>query len=183
LALETLGLTGLASIDLFEHNYGPARAAYAAVLAQLRSRANKYFEMESLKGLGLASLGLGQRVEARAAFSEMLELALAATASHSSYLADALSCIALAAEPDAAGRAARLRGAVAKLNSDAGVIMNAYDDAGAELDGHFERKLVAVLGEDAWEQENAAGATMTLEEAIVVARFLCDGAEAVASPE
>lgn len=37
-----------------------------------------------------------------------------------------------------------------------------------------------MLGEDAWEQEKAAGSTMTLEEAIAVARFLCDGSEAAA---
>jgi predicted ATPase/class 3 adenylate cyclase len=174
LALEALGLADLGAINLVEHDYGSARAAYAAVLTQLRSSASKYYEMESLKGLGLASLGLGQRVEARAAFSEMLELALAATASHSSYIAGALSCIALAAEPDAAGRAARLRGAVAQLNSDAGVVMNAYYDARAEVEGHFERELVAVLGEEAWEQEKAAGSTMTLEEAIALAQSLCD---------
>jgi predicted ATPase/class 3 adenylate cyclase len=182
LTLETLGLESLGAINLVERDYGSARTAYAAVLTQLRSSANKHYEMESLKGLGLASLGLGQHVEARAAFSEMLELALAATASHSSYLAGALSCIALAAEPDAAGRAARLRGAVAQLNSDAGVVMNAYD-AGAELEGHFERELVAVLGEDAWKQEKKAGSTMTLEEAIAVARLLCGGAEAAASAD
>jgi hypothetical protein len=57
--------------------------------------------------------------------------------------------------------------------------MNAYD-AGAELERHFERELVVVLGEDAWEQEKAAGSTMTLEEAIAVARFLCDGSETAA---
>ena len=44
------------------------------MLTRLRSSASKYYEMESLKGFGLASLGMGQRVEARAAFSEMLEL-------------------------------------------------------------------------------------------------------------
>jgi predicted ATPase/class 3 adenylate cyclase len=178
-ALETIGLADLGAYNLVEHDYESARAAYAEVLTQLRSSATKYYELESLRGLGLAWLGLGQRVEARAAFFEMLELALAATASHSSYLAGALSCIAVAAEPNAAGRAARLRGAVAQLNSDAGVVMNAYD-AGTELERQFERELVAVLGEDAWEQEKAAGSTMTLEEAIAVARFLCDGPEAAA---
>jgi hypothetical protein len=64
----------------------------------------------------------------------------------------------------------------------AGVVMNAYADD-AELEGHFERKLVAVLGEDAWEQEKAAGSTMTLEEAIAGARVLCDLADAAASAD
>jgi predicted ATPase/class 3 adenylate cyclase len=177
LALETLGLAELGRLNLVAHEYGSARAAYAAVLTRLRSSDTRYYELESLKGFGLASLGLGQRVEARAAFSEMLELALAATSSHSSYLADALSCIALAAEPDAAVHAARLRGAVARLNSDTGVIMNAYDDAGAELDVHFERQLVAVLGEETWEREKAAGSRMTLDEAIEVALSLIDSAK------
>jgi len=67
-----------------------------------------------------------QRDEARAAFAGMLELAIAATKKHSVDVAGALSGIAFAAEPAAADRAARLRGAVAQLNRDADVVMNAY---------------------------------------------------------
>jgi len=84
LALETMGLAELGRLNLVEHEYESARAAYAAVLTQLRNSDTRYYELESLKGFGLASLGLAQRVEARATFSEMLELALAATGSHSS---------------------------------------------------------------------------------------------------
>jgi predicted ATPase/class 3 adenylate cyclase len=170
--LETLGLADLGALNLIEHDYESSRAAYAAALTQLRNRADKYYELETLKGLGLASLGLGQRGEARAAFAEMLELALAATRTHSVYVAGALSGIALAADPAAADRAARLRGAVAQLNSDAGVVMNAYSEADDELDRQFERPLVAVLGEEAWEREKTAGSRMTLEEAIALAQSL-----------
>jgi hypothetical protein len=152
------------------------------VLTQLRSRTNKYYEMESLQGLGLALLGLERRGEARAAFSEMLELALAATRTHSVYVAGALSGIALAAEPDAADRAARLYGAVAQLNSDAGVVMSAYSDLN-ELRTHFELQLVAVLGEEAWEQARAVGSMMTLEEAIVVAQSLSGHSERAVAVE
>lgn len=173
MSLETLGLADLGALDLIEHDYESSRAAYAAALTQLRSRGDKYWEMETLKGIGLASLGLGQRGEARAAFAEMLDLALAEKRTHSVYVAGALSGIALAADPAAADRAARLRGAVAQLNSDAGVVMNAYDEAAAELEAGFERELVAGLGEEAWEREKAAGSTMTLEQALAVARFLC----------
>ncbi len=173
MTLETLGLADLGALDLIEHDYESSRAAYAAALTQLRSRGDKYWEMETLKGIGLASLGLGRRGEARAAFAEMLDLALAEKRTHSIYVAGALSGIALAADPAAADRAARLRGAVAQLNSDAGVVMNAYDEAAAELEAGFERELVAVLGEEAWERERAAGSTRTLEQAITVARFLC----------
>ena len=177
--LETLGLGDLGALNLIEHDYESARAAYAAALTQLRSRANKYYELEALKGLGLASLGLGSRGEARAAFGEMLDLALAATRTHSAYVAGALSGIALAADPAAASRAGQLRGAVARLNIEAGVVVNAYFEAQADLDGHFERQLAAVLGEEAWEREKRAGSTMTLEEAVALARSLChDSAQA-----
>ena len=55
--------------------------------------------------------------------------------------------------------------------------MNAYDDAGAELDVHFEGQLVAVLGEERWEREKAAGSRMTLDEAIELALSLIDSAK------
>jgi predicted ATPase/class 3 adenylate cyclase len=181
-ALETTGLADLGGLNLADHEYESARAAYAAVLTQLRSRTNKYYEMESLQGLGLALLGLGRRGEARAAFSEMLELAVAATRTHSLYVAGALSGIALAAEPDVADRAARLCGAVAQLNSDAGVVTNAYSE-GNELEKHFERQLVAMLGEEAWEQERAAGSTMTLETAVALAQSLSGHLERAVAAE
>jgi len=56
--------------------------------------------------------------------------------------------------------------------------MNAYFDAGEELQAHFERELVAVLGEEAWEREKAVGSTMTVDEAVAVATFLCGGSKA-----
>jgi tetratricopeptide (TPR) repeat protein len=171
-SMETSGLVDLGELDLLEHDYEAARAAYAAALTQIRSRGEKYNELETLRGLGLASLGLGQRGDARAAFAEMLELAVAATREHSAYVAGALSGIALAADPAAADRAARLRGAVAQLNSDADVVMNAYLRAKDELELHFERQLVVVLGEEAWERQRTAGSTMTLEQAIALARSL-----------
>jgi predicted ATPase len=171
-SVEIVALADLGGLDLLEHDYESARAAYAAALTQLRSRGDKYYESETLRGLGLASLGMGQRREARVAFAEMLELALAATRTHSLYVAGALSGIALAADPAAADRAARLRGAVAQLSTDADVVMNAYSRADDELERHFERRLMVVLGEETWEREKAAGSTMTLEQAITLAQSL-----------
>jgi hypothetical protein len=104
----------------------------------------------------------------------MLELARATTqASYSGYVAEALSGIALAADPEDGDSAARLRGAVAQLNSDAGVAMNAYSPEEAELETTFEGQLVEVLGEEAWERERNAGSELTLEEAIALAQSLC----------
>jgi len=60
-------------------------------------------------------------------------------------------------------------------------VMNAYSRADDELERHFERQLVLVLGEEAWEREKTAGSTMTLEQAIALARSLSgDSARAVA---
>jgi tetratricopeptide (TPR) repeat protein len=171
-SVEIVGLADLGWLDLLEHDYESSRSAYAAAMTQLRSRADKYYEMATLKGLGLASLGLGQRDEARAAFAELLELALAGTRTHSARIAGALSGIALAADPAAADSAARLRGAVAQLNTDADVVTNAYSRADDELERHFERRLVVVLGEEAWEREKTAGSKMTLEQSIALARSL-----------
>ena len=182
-SMETIGLADLGWLDLLEHDYASSRAAYAAALTQLRGRGDKYYEVEMLRGLGLASLGLGQRAEARSAFAEMLELALAATKAHSLVVAGALSGIALAADPAAADRAARLRGAVAQLNSDADVVVNAYFRAEDDLEGYFERELVVLLGNEAWEREKTAGSTMTLEEAIELARSLSGHSERAVVPE
>jgi tetratricopeptide (TPR) repeat protein len=177
--LESLGLADLGRLTLLEHDYESSRAAYTTSLTQLRGLGQKGAEMESLHGVGLASLGLGERDEARAAFAELLELALA----HSAYVAEALSGIALAADPAAAHCAARLRGAVAQLNSDAGVVMNAYFEAEDELEGHFERQLVVVLGEEAWERAKTAGSTMTLEQAIALAQSLSGHSERAVAAE
>ncbi|HEY3206286.1 MAG TPA: adenylate/guanylate cyclase domain-containing protein [Gaiellaceae bacterium] len=182
-SVETIGLADLGWLDLLDHDYESSRAAYAAALTQLRSRGDKHYEPETLRGLGLASLGLGQREKARAAFREMLELELAATRTHSLFVAGALSGIALAAEPAAAGRAARLRGAVAQLNSDADIVANAYSRADDELERHFERELMVLLGEEAWEREKAMGSTMTLEQAIELARSLSGHSEQAVTAE
>jgi tetratricopeptide (TPR) repeat protein len=173
-SFETIGLADLGRVELLERDYESARTAYAAALTQLRRRGDKHYEAETLRGLGLASLGLGRRGEARAAFAEMLELALGMTQTYSPYVAQALSGIALAADPDDAGRAAHLRGAVARLNSGADIATNAYSEKGDELERHFEHALVLAVGDDAWEQLKTAGAAMTLEEAITVAQSLCE---------
>ncbi len=170
---ETIGLADLGWLDLLEADYESSRAAYSAALTQLRSRGDKYYELESLRGLGLALLGLGRRLEARAALSEMLEVALAATRTHSVYVAEALSGIAFAAEPEAVDRAARLRGAVARLSSEADVVANAYSRADEELERHFERQLVDALGAEAWEREKEAGSMLSLEHAVALAQSLC----------
>jgi hypothetical protein len=60
--------------------------------------------------------------------------------------------------------------------------MNAYFRGEDELERHFERELVMLLGKEAWEQEKTAGSTMTLEQAIALGRSLSgQSARAVAA--
>jgi hypothetical protein len=147
---ETVGLADLGRLDLLERDYESARNAYTTALARLRLRGDKYYELEALRGLGLASLGLDRRSEARSAFAEMLDLALAQTQTHSRYIAQALSGIALASDPADSDRAAQLRGAIAQLNEDADIATNAYSGAADQLERHFEQTLVLALGAAAW---------------------------------
>ena len=65
--------------------------------------------------------------------------------------------------------AARLIGAVTALRE--GARLTAWPGE-LELRSHFELPLIDALGEDEWALEQAAGATLTLEEAIELARAL-----------
>jgi hypothetical protein len=97
-AFETLGLVDLARLDLLEAEWESSHALFSEALEQLRSLGDKTSEIESLKGIGFALLGLQRRRDARAAFFEMLDHALATTQTHSADVAKALSSIALAAD-------------------------------------------------------------------------------------
>ena len=77
--------------------------------------------------------------------------------------------MALAAEPGDARSAAHLLGAVASVRQSGR--LTAWPGE-LELRRRFERPLIDVLGEHDWAREQAAGATLTLEEAIQLARTL-----------
>jgi hypothetical protein len=51
-----------------------------------------------------------------------------------------------------------------------------------ELRHRFEQPLIQALGEDAWAQEQAVGARLTLEEAIELARTLATAPLGMPSP-
>jgi hypothetical protein len=91
-------------------------------------------------------------------------------------LTNALAGIALAAEPVEIYRAARLRGAVDNLRST----NNVTDfPATTSLEHDFEQRLIEALPQDgAWAREQAAGATLTVEATIELARSLAATASA-----
>ena len=161
--------TGLAQLDLDSHNYEAARAGLASALESTRRLTDYSLETEILRDLGYALLGLRRRGEARATFLELLDLAVRASPTPTLPLTDALDGIALATNASDARQAARLRAATATTRRATNF---ASTPRLTELEHHFEQPLIESLGTDAWEREQAAAATLTLDEAIELARRL-----------
>jgi predicted ATPase len=155
-------------LDVHEQRYEAATAGFRSVLELVRSLGHAAWEADGLRGLGIALLGLGERAEARAALTSSLEI-LAADPAPSLELTSTLLWIALAAEPDDARSAARLLGAVRAVRQNARLTARQIE---LELRRRFEPPLIEALEEDEWAREHAAGATLTLEEAIELARTL-----------
>jgi predicted ATPase len=155
-------------LDLMEQRYEAAAAGFRSVLESDRSLGHARWEANTLCGLGLALLGLGRRAEARTTLASSLEI-LAADPAPGVELTATLLWTALAAEPGDARSAARLVGAVAALRESARLTGWPGE---LELRRRFEQPLIDALGEDEWAPEQAAGATLTLEEAIRLARAL-----------
>jgi predicted ATPase len=155
-------------LDIQEERYDAAAAGFRSVLELDRRLGHARWEADTLRGLGLALLGLGERAEARVALASSLDI-LAAEASPDLELTGTLLWIAVATEPADVRSAARLVGAVDALRLNARLMMWAGESA---LRRRFEQPLVDALGEEEWAREQAAGAKLTLEEAIELARRL-----------
>ena len=93
---------------------------------------------------------------------------LAADLSPNAELTATLQYIVFATEPAELRLAARLAGAVAAIRHS-GRLSEPWE---LELRRRFEQPLIDALGEEEWAREQAAGATLTLEEAIELARTL-----------
>jgi len=162
------------ALDLLERRYDAAEAGFRSALEIQRGLGHAYLEGELLRSLGFALLGLSRRSEARAAFMSSLEI-LAVDSSPTFGLTATLQGIALASEPAAMGSAARLAGAVAAVRERARLTESADE---LELRRRSEQPLIDALGEEEWAREQAAGAKLTLEEAIELARTLATAPEA-----
>ena len=167
--LDTAAL--LAQFDLDAHEYEAARTGLSSALESARRLHHYPLETEILRDLGHALLGLERRSEAQATFANLLDIATEQEAKPSIPLFAALAGIALAANPADMRQAARLRGAV---DSQRRTAKHANAPRSEQLERHFEQPLIATLGEETWAQEQAVGATMTLEKAITLARSLSD---------
>jgi predicted ATPase len=158
----------LLGFDLLERRYEAAEAGFAAVIDNMGRLGHPSFEAGFLRWRGFALLGLGRRGEARAAFMSSLEI-LATDPSPNFELTATVEGIALASEPADLGSAARIAGAIAGVRQKSRLTEPPWE---LELRLRFEQPLVDALGEDGWAREHRAGATLTLEEAIELARTL-----------
>jgi hypothetical protein len=169
----------LAQFDLSEHNYESARVGLVAALEEARRLGSYGFEAETLRDLGYALLGLQRRLEARGAFSELLELATRDDSTASVQLLAGLAGITLTADP-ADPSAARLRGALDTLRKTTGISNDARNE---QLDRQFERGLIDTFSTETWTREHTAGSALTLDQAIQLARSLALPAAARAASD
>ena len=159
----------LGEIDLYARQYDSALAILPGALERSRQIGNLDLEAELLREIGLALLGCVHRSDARATFTALLDL-VAQNPDAIPELTNALAGIALAAEPVEVHRAARLKGAVDNLRRTS----NVTDfPATTSLERDFEQRLIDALDDNgAWAREQAAGAILTLDETIELARTL-----------
>ena len=159
----------LGFIDNDERRFEDAQTQFETALDQNRAIGHYSMDVWGRWGLGYALLGLGQRPTASAAFAEALEIVLAAPQTVQSHFEIVASGIAHTASRNDAPVAARLRGAINSLRAERG--WN-EDPRNLSQEHYFDQPLIAALGQEAWEQEQTAGATMTLDDVIALARTL-----------
>jgi predicted ATPase len=171
---EAIVLSNLGSIDLTAGDYASAHDTYMLALERCRHLDDQFAASLAhvRPGLGQALLGLGRRDEARVLFASELSRTvsddLTVDSALKPHLGVLLSGVALASRPEIYPQAARLRGAVVKL-CDEGEFLH-HEPFWNTLD----KVLIDVLGQETWQQEQAAGAAMTLDETIALARSLAD---------
>jgi len=183
-ANEAIALANLGGVEATTGDYESARNVYTLAAERARQLDMQVLVPHATLGLGEALLGLERRDEARAVFGAYLARAvdedLMVESAMKQFLGLALSGIALASPPKELAQAARIRGAVEKLRDQGEFIHSSRDQ---EVASRFEQPLIDALGAETWEQEKAAGAMLSLEETIQLARSLVNDAPKTAGPQ
>jgi tetratricopeptide (TPR) repeat protein len=160
----------LAYLELYVRDFEAAYVVATSALDKVRAIGGVYGGIGARIVLGFAAIGLGRRSEAREAFAESLDLALAAHV-RSDALPDTLTGIALAADMADARSAAQLQGAASTLHeAEAGTRTPRF----LELERYLGQPLIDALGADEYANEQALGAGMDMDDAIDLARRLAD---------
>jgi predicted ATPase len=161
----------LAEFEVFVGDCDVAAAILIPALEWSRMVGDRYRQGGAACVLGFAEIGRGRQLEATVAFGEALELVVASERTNSVAFAAVLSGIAFAAGPRLAREAARLLGAAARINTEAGLVAAPRQ---RELRARAIEPLIQSLGVDEWTCEHAAGSTQPLEETIALALRLVD---------
>ena len=159
----------LAFLELYLGDFEAGYLAAVSVLDRVGAIGDGYRAIAARNVLGFAALGLGRRTEARQAFAESLDLILAADSPDAVHLTLTLTGLALTADTADARSAARLQGAVDKLD-DATTRSPRF----RQLERYLEQPLIDALGADEYADEKALGAGMDTEAAIALARALAN---------
>ena len=153
----------LGSIDLTAGDYASAYDTYVLALETCRDLNDEFAApLAHLRpGLGQALLGLGRHDEARELFAGELSRTvrddLTVDSALKPHLGVLLSGVALASRPETRAQAARLRGAVIKLSGEGEFLHH------EQFWNTLDQVLIDALGRETWQEEQAAGAAMTLD--------------------
>jgi tetratricopeptide (TPR) repeat protein len=164
----------LADLELLDGNFEAAAEIASSVVEWNRTVGDRYRGVGAHAVLGLAVLGQGRHRDAKAALAEALDLVLIAERTASSAFPFVIAGIALTCDSATATSAARLLGAAARINREAGFVLSARQ---LQHRQRFAGSLVAALGEEAWAREEAVGEALSLEETIALAQALTVGSE------
>ena len=169
IASEAKCSSNLGVMLIYERDFEAARRLFEEALEQHVHLSDGTRRVGTLMNYGIALTGLERRAEARQALSEVLEDLVEAGRTSYYHFSEGLAWIALASGPEHPHLAARVLGSVSRLREEAEFETDPRDD---EVELQFTQPLIDVLGRDAWRQEQATGAAMTLHETIDLARSL-----------
>ena len=168
---EIISTLNLGWLELYAHDFEAARKLALSAIDKIVGE-DQQNTIPAFLVLGLALVGLGRRDEAREAFAKSLDLAVTSGMTGDRLLAMTLVGIAAAAEQPRLDAAARLLGAVQRLDTEEG-----SDPRRHVIE--FERRYLVQshidrLGAHNFVREQELGATMTRQQAIELAQSVVE---------
>jgi predicted ATPase/class 3 adenylate cyclase len=154
---------GQAELELYSGDFDAAAAIAESVLGWTRRTGDRYRGGGALSVLGIAELGRGRRVAARAALAESLDLVLTAERTGSQIFTTLLTTIAFSADPGSRAAAVLLLESADRLRDERGIVLSKREH---ELQEQFRRSLQAESDGE------IVGERITLEETIALAKNL-----------
>jgi predicted ATPase/class 3 adenylate cyclase len=160
---------GLAELELYRGDFEAAATVVEPVLEWTRKTGDRYRGGGALYVLGVAELGRGRLIAARAALAESFDLVLASERSGSLIFTSLLAAIAFASDPDSTRSALRLLDAADRLSGERGFARGERDQ---ELQERFRRPLIDAVADEFGTSERVAREQMSLDESIALAHDL-----------